>query len=87
MRFAMNLFVSSPPSLSLDLVPADADAPECDYAPEFDQPSDDPAFAAEQPGKQTPLTHAYITHSFSLLLALAIAATLLYPILMHSLSL
>ena len=58
---------------------ANAAAIDYDYVPD-DQPSDDPAFAAEQPGKQTPLTHAYITYSFPLLLALEIAATLFYPI-------
>ena len=35
--------------------------------------AEDPFLSAKQPGKQTPLTHAYITYSFSLLLALEIA--------------
>ena len=34
---------------------------------------EDPSFAAKQPGKQNPLEHAYITYSFSLLLALDFA--------------
>jgi len=41
---------------------------------------EDPSFAAKQPGKQNPLEHAYITYSFSLLLALEIAAIMFYPI-------
>jgi hypothetical protein len=60
-------------------------APETDAAQETDYAAEDPAFAAEQPGKQTPLTHAYITYSFSLLLALEFATALFYPILLHSL--
>jgi hypothetical protein len=40
----------------------------------------DPSFAAELPGKQPPLMHAYIAYSFSLLLALEITATTAYPI-------
>ena len=59
----MNLLFPLPLSLSLDLVPADAATTEYDYVPD-DQPSDDPAFAAEQPGKQTPLTHAFVTQFF-----------------------
>ena len=58
--FAMYLFVSSPPSLPIDLVPADTAAADFDYVP-ADQQLVDPAFAAEQPGKQTPLTHAFVT--------------------------
>ena len=46
----------------------------------IDYSVDDPAFAAKQPGKQNPLEHAYITYSFSLLLALEIAAIMFYPI-------
>jgi hypothetical protein len=46
---------------------------ETDAAAVIDYVPDDPTFAAEQPGKQTPLTHAYITYSFSLLLALEFA--------------
>ena len=69
--------VSSPSYLPLD--------PETDAAPEDCYSVDDPSFAAELPGKQPSLTHAYITYSFSLLLALEIATALFYPILMHSL--
>ena len=58
--FAVNLFVSSPPSLPIDLVPADAAAADFDYVP-ADQLPVDPSFATEQPGKQTPLTHAFVT--------------------------
>ena len=59
----MYLFVSSPPSLSVDLVPADTAAADFDYVPD-DQQLVDPSFAAEQPGKQTPLTHAFVTQFF-----------------------
>ena len=48
------------PFLSVDLVPADTAAADYDYAPD-DQRLVDPAFAAEQPGKQTPMTHAFVT--------------------------
>ena len=66
--FTVYLFVSSPTSLSVDLVPADtAAAADLVYIP------GDPSFAAKQPGKQNPLEHAYITYSFSLLLALEFA--------------
>ena len=58
-----------PPYFSLVDSKTDA-AQETDYIP------DDPSFSAEQPGKQTPLTHAYIAYSFSLMLALEIAATI-----------
>jgi hypothetical protein len=71
--------VSSPSSYPI--------APETDAAQETDYIPDDPSFAAELPGKQPPLTHAYITYSLSLLLALETATALFYPILMHSLSL
>jgi hypothetical protein len=37
---------------------------------------EDPFLSAKQPGKQPPLMHAYITYSFSLLLALEIAAVI-----------
>ena len=58
--FTVYLFVSSPPSLSVDLVPAVTAAADYDYVP-ADQQIVDPAFVAEQPGKQTPLTHAFVT--------------------------
>ena len=58
--FTVYLFVSSPPSLSVDLVPTDAAASDFDYVPADQQLVDSP-FAAEQPGKQTPLTHAFVT--------------------------
>ena len=67
-----------PPSLQID--PETADDP-----PEYNYVIDDQPLSAELLGKQPPLTHAYITYSFSLLLALEIAAALFYPILMHNL--
>ena len=57
------LLVSSPPSLSVALVPADTTAADYDNVP-TDQQLVDPSFAAEQPGKQTPLTHAFVTQFF-----------------------
>jgi hypothetical protein len=45
--FAVYLSVSSPSFLSIE--------PGTDAAPEIDDPTDDPAFAAEQPGKLPPL--------------------------------
>ena len=69
--------VSSPSSYPVD--------PKADAALETDYTVDDPSFVAELPGKQPPLTHAYITYSFSLLLALELLLLLIYPILMHSL--
>ena len=66
--FAVNLLFL-PPSSSLI-------APETDAAQETDDTTDDPAFAAEQPGKQNPLDHSYIAYSFSLLLALEFAAAI-----------
>ena len=68
----MNLLFLPPPSLPID-AETDADAAEYDPAPD-EQPSDDQPLSAELPGKQPPLTHAYTTYSFSLLLALEIAA-------------
>jgi hypothetical protein len=47
--------------------------PEADVAPEFDYPSDVEPLSAELPGKQNPLDHSYIAHSFSLVLALDFA--------------
>jgi hypothetical protein len=46
---------------------------------------DDSFSSAEQPGKQNPLDHSDITHSFSLMLALDFATVLIDPILMHNL--
>jgi hypothetical protein len=43
---------------------------ETDAAPEYDYAPDDQYLSAELPGKQTPLDYPYITHSFSLMLAL-----------------
>ena len=75
--FAVDLFVSSPPYSPIDLVPADAAAADYDYVP-ADQPLEDPTFAAEQPGKQTPLTHAFVTYILSpSCFALVIAAIVL----------
>jgi len=76
-----------PPSLSVDLVPADTAAADFDYVPD-DQQLVDPAFAAEQPGKQTPLTHAFVTYILSpSCFALEIAAICFILFLLHSLSL
>ena len=61
--FAVIFIVSSPPSPSLDLVPAD-DVSEYDYV------ADDQVFSAEQPGKQNLLEHDISPNSFSLVLAL-----------------
>jgi hypothetical protein len=47
--------------------------PETDAAPEYDYTPDDQALSAELLGKQTPLDHSYIAHSFSLVLALDFA--------------
>ena len=47
----------------------DADAAEFDYTPD-ELPPDDQPLSTELLGKQPPLTHAYITYSLSLLLAL-----------------
>ena len=75
--FAVDLFVSSPPYSPIDLVPADAAASDYDFVPD-DQQLVDPSFAAEQPGKQTPLTHAFVTYILSpSCFALEIAATVL----------
>jgi hypothetical protein len=55
-----------PPPLSIDPETAD-DATEYDYVVDDQPPS------TELPSKQPPLTHAYITYSFLLLLALEFA--------------
>ena len=68
--FAVYLFVSSPPFFPI--VSENDTAQEADYIPE------DPSFAAKQPGKQNLLEHAYITHSFSLLLALEFATAFVW---------
>ena len=47
--------------------------PETDAAPVIDYVPDDLSFSAEQPGKQNPLDHSYIAHSFSPMLALDFA--------------
>ena len=57
------------PPLSSSVDPATAaDAPVIDYV--TDNPS---SFSAELPGKQNPLDHSYIAHSFSPMLALDFA--------------
>ena len=48
----------------------DADATGYDYA------SDDQPLLAELPGKQNPLDHSYIAHSFSPMLALDFATVI-----------
>jgi hypothetical protein len=62
--FAVYLSVSFPSSLSVD--PGTDIVPETDAAPEIDAPTDDPAFAAEQPGKH-PLLNMPISPMLSLL--------------------
>ena len=71
---AVNLLFLPPPSLLIDVETA-ADAADFDYTPD-EQSSDDQPLSAELPGKQPPLTHAYITYSFFLLLALEFAAVI-----------
>ena len=50
--------------------------PETDAAPEYDYAPDDQSLLAELPGKQNPLDHSYIAHSFSLMLALDFATVI-----------
>jgi hypothetical protein len=72
--FAVYLSVSSPSSLSVE---PDTDvAPETDAAPVTGYTPDDQAFTAELPGKQPPLTQAYITYSLFPLLALEFATVI-----------
>ena len=71
--FAFYLLFLPPPSLSID-------AETTDDTAVYDYVVDEPSLSAKQPGKPTPLTHAYIAYSFSLMLALEIAAILIYPI-------
>ena len=47
--------------------------PETDAAPENDYAPDVQPLSAEIPGKQNPLDHSYIAHSFSPVLALDFA--------------
>ena len=61
--FCHVFIVSSPPSLSVDLVSAD-DVAVYDYV------ADDQAPSAEQPGKQNPFDHHISPTLFSLILAL-----------------
>ena len=76
--FDVYLSISSPSSLSVD---PDTDVvPETDAAPKIDYASTDQTFAAELPGKHPPFEHADIAYSFSLMLALVIAAATAYPI-------
>jgi hypothetical protein len=59
--FAVYLSVSSPSSLSVE---PDTDvAPETDDTPVIGYTPDDPSLAAELPGRQPPLEHAYIAYS------------------------
>ena len=46
---------------------------ETDAAPEYGYAPDVQPLSAELPGKQNPLDHSYIAHSFSLVLALDFA--------------
>jgi hypothetical protein len=62
--FVCPLFICFSPLLFLSVNPETAVDPEYDYV------DDDPSFSAELPGKQNPLDHSYIAHSFSLMLAL-----------------
>ena len=76
---AMIFIVSSPPSLLVDLVPADDSAG-------YDYSVDDQVPFAEQPGKQNPLEHNISPNSFSLVLALEMPCYYsVAPIPMHSL--
>jgi hypothetical protein len=47
--------------------------PEADVAPEYDYVADAQPLSAELLGKQNPLDHSYIAHSFSRMLALDFA--------------
>ena len=47
--------------------------PETDAAPEYDYTLEDQPLSAKLPGKQNPLDHSYIAHSFSLMHALDFA--------------
>ena len=76
--FTVYLSVSSPSSLSVD---ADVDVvPEVDAAQEPDDAADDLALAVEQTGKHPHFDNSDIAYSFSLMLALEIAAATVYPI-------
>ena len=76
--FTVHLSVSSPSSLSVD---PDTDVvPKADAASEIDYTVDDPSLAAELPGKHPPFEPTDIAYSFSLMLALEIAAATVYPI-------
>ena len=46
--------------------------------PEIDYTTEDPVSSAEQPGKQNPLDHSNIAHSFSLLHALDSGSDILF---------
>ena len=61
------LFIVSSPSSSLVGPETDADAAGYNYI------ADDQPLLAELPGKQNPLDHSYIAHSFSLVPALDFA--------------
>ena len=63
------IFTTSSPSSSLV-------DPKTDAAPEYDYVDDDQPLAAEVLGKQNPLDHSYIAHSFSLVLALDFATVI-----------
>ena len=76
---AMIFIVSSPPSLPVDLVPAD-DSVGYDYS------VDDQVPFAEQPASKTPLSIIYRPTLFSLILALEMPCYYsIAPISMHSL--
>ena len=59
--FCCVFIVSSPSSLSIE--PGTDVVPETGAAQETDYTVDEPPFAAELPGKQTPLDHSDIAHS------------------------
>ena len=69
-RFVMHVYCVficffPPSSLSVE---SDTDAaPETDAVPVIGPPSDDLAFATEQPGKQPPFDHSDIAYVYSLL--------------------
>jgi hypothetical protein len=74
--FAEYLSVSSPSSLLVDL--GTDVVLETNAAPEIDDTTNDPAFAAEQPGKHPPLSIPISPILFSLVLALELLLLLLY---------
>ena len=73
--FVCLIFTGSSPS-SLSVEPGADVVPETDAAPVTGYTVDDQPFSAKQRGKQNPLEHTDITHSFSLMLALDFATVI-----------